>query len=349
MYVTVRACKINGWQLGMKRNQVTAQDVARHAGVSRVSVSRTFTPGASVSAKTRELVLKSAAELGYQVNHLARSLHSANSGIVALIASEVETPHRAEMLSVMTEVFQSAGKVTLLINTNGSDASVKDALMQAIRFRTETAVVLSGTPDQSIAEACQSNGIKLVLINRADEIDNALHILPDNDSVGEIALNALLNAGCETLALANSDTQTASIVARERSFLKAAEARGIAVRRCTSGLTTYESGLEIGTDLFSRGTRPDGVFCTTDLIACGVMDVARQRFGMQVPQDLSVIGFDDIAQAGWEAYQLTTFRQPIEKISQACLDWSLENGEEGGKITVPVRLVLRDSVRRPVT
>jgi DNA-binding LacI/PurR family transcriptional regulator len=249
----------------------------------------------------------------------------------------------------MTEVFQSAGKVTLLINTNGSDASVKDALMQAIRFRTETAVVLSGTPDQSIAEACQSNGIKLVLINRADEIENALHILPDNDSVGEIALNALLNAGCKTIALANSDTQTASILARERSFIKAAQARGIAVRRCTSGLTTYESGLEIGTDLFSRGTRPDGVFCTTDLIACGVMDVARQRFGLQIPQDLSVIGFDDIAQAGWEAYQLTTFRQPIEKISQACLDWSLENGEEGGKIIIPVRLVLRESLRRPAS
>ena len=329
----------------MKRNQITAMDVARHAGVSRAAVSRTFTPGASVSAKTRAQVLKSAEKLGYQVNHLAKSLNSANSGIVALIASEIETPHRAEVLSVMTNEFQAAGKITVLINTSGTDDSVRDALMQAIRFRTETAIVLSGTPDKSIAEMCQSNGVKLVLINRSEKIPNALSILPDNTSVGEIALNALLQSGCNSVAIANSENATPSLLEREKAFLAAARQRNIPVTRCVLGSTSYESGLEIGSDLLSGPQRPDGVFCTTDLLAFGVMDVARHKLGLRIPEDLAIIGFDNVAQAGWESYQLTTFKQPIDKISKACLNWALDSSGESQNATVPVRLVWRSTTK----
>ena len=97
---------------------VSAEDVARRAGVSRSAVSRTFTPGASVSEAMRARVMKAAEELGYHVNHLARSLVRNRSGIVCLIVSEVATPYRASLVSWMTQCLQAAGKVALIINTD---------------------------------------------------------------------------------------------------------------------------------------------------------------------------------------------------------------------------------------
>lgn len=87
------------------------------------------------------------------------------------------------------------------------------------------------------------------------------------------------------------------------------------VRVMRFGPTAYASGAEIARLLLSRSDRPDGVFCVTDLLACGFMDAARNEFGLNIPEELCVVGFDDIEQAGWSSYELTTFRQPIDQIA----------------------------------
>ncbi|SDQ21205.1 LacI family DNA-binding transcriptional regulator [Pseudovibrio sp. Tun.PSC04-5.I4] len=329
-----------------KKPQVTAEDVARHAGVSRVSVSRTFTPGASVSASTRGKILESAEILGYRVNRLASSLNRSESGIVALIAAEIETPYRSAMIAALTEKLQAAGKVTMLINTSGYEERVKDALLQAISFRTEAAIILSGTPDLSLADTCFSNGMRLALINREDDFPGALLIGPDNEAAGRTALNALLRAGCKTIALANSANATSSILEREHGFLDAAKEAGVPVIREISGVTSYKAGLEIGTSLMDREDRPDGVFCTTDLIACGVIDAARQRFGLLTPDDLSVIGFDNIPQAEWEGYALTTFAQSTDLIAEKCLEWCTTQQTTTQTVKLPAKFVWRNSVKK---
>jgi DNA-binding LacI/PurR family transcriptional regulator len=81
------------------------------------------------------------------------------------------------------------------------------------------------------------------------------------------------------------------------------------------GPTSYGSGVEAARQVFGRSQGPDGVFCVTDLLALGFMDAARHEFGLRVPDDLCVIGFDDIEQAGWESYRLTTFAQPLERMA----------------------------------
>ncbi|WP_333603058.1 LacI family DNA-binding transcriptional regulator, partial [Pantoea eucrina] len=129
---------------------VSAQDVAARAGVSRSAVSRAFTPGASVSAATRARVMKAAEELGYHVNHLARGLVRNRSGIVCLIVSEIATPYRATLVRWLTQFLQEAGKVAMVINTDRSDSSVSAALLQAINFRADASIILSGMPDRAI-------------------------------------------------------------------------------------------------------------------------------------------------------------------------------------------------------
>lgn len=304
-----------------QRGAVSARDVAVAAGVSRTAVSRTFTPGASVSPTTRAKVIAAADALGYHVNNLARGLTRAESGIVALIVAELDTPYRSRLVSALTDRLQIAGKVAMMINTDRSDASVESALRQAIGYRTDAAIVLSGMPDRALADMCLRNGLRLVLINRDEAWPGTIRVRLNDTEAGARAARTLLRVGCRRPALATSASATTSLTARANGFRQGLAAEGVTPMEAVLGPTAYETGLALGMDLLSRDVRPDGIFCVTDLLACGVIDAARHRFGLDVPEDLSVIGFDDIPQAGWEAYGMTTFKQPVSDIAEACVAW----------------------------
>jgi DNA-binding LacI/PurR family transcriptional regulator len=296
------------------RSFVSAQMVADLAGVSRSAVSRTFTDGASVSDATRQKVLSAANALGYHVNHLARGLIQDRSNIVCLVVSDVTTPFRARMLEILTSRLQAIDKVAMVINTGGDSESVSGALQQALRFRADATVVLSGTPAASLVETCVASGQRVVLINRDDHLEGTENLAVDNEAAASEALFLLRRAGCQRLAVVSSEADTPSLVARHSAFTAAARASGVNATLVRVGPTNYSSGVEAARRLFSRSNSPDGVFCVTDLLALGFMDAARNEFGLDVPRDLCVVGFDDIEQANWESYRLTTFRQPAAEM-----------------------------------
>lgn len=333
---------------GLAKNAVSARDVAALAGVSRAAVSRCFTPGASISAETRAKILKAADQLGYQVNRLASGLIRNETGLVALIASDIATPYRSELLAALTEALQQAGKVALVINTDRSDGSVEHALRQAISYRTDAAIFLSGMPARSLAETCLKNGMRLVLINRDEERPGSLRLRLQDAEAGRRAVAILIAAGCRRLALASSAADTPSLTERARGFREAAMAAGIDWIEERRGATCYETGQELGLSLLARPDRPDGIFCTTDLMACGVMDAARWRLGLRIPQELSLIGFDDIAQGHWDSYALTTFRQPIDRIAARAVAWLSATAapEDPAETLFEPALVMRGSVAR---
>nr|WP_207903470.1 substrate-binding domain-containing protein [Rhizobium azibense] len=327
---------------------VSADEVAKRAGVSRSAVSRAFTPGASVSAETRRKVMEAADELGYHVNHLARGLMRNESGIVCLIVSEVATPYRSALLRELTQQLQSVGKVAMLVNTDRSDGSVDRALSQAIRYRADASIILSGLPDKSITQLCLRNGQRLVLINRDDDQPGPLRInLDDREAAGRV-VTAFLRAGCRKLAFANSEAGTPSLMAREDGFAAAAKALGLDIMVERYGWTGYEAGKVLAQRMLTRKDRPDAVFCATDLLACGFMDAARHQFSMAIPDQLCVVGFDDIDQASWSSYQLTTFAQPVQAIAGQAVAWLGKNDEsraESQSLMLHAELVWRGSVR----
>lgn len=298
------------------RSFVSAQMVADRAGVSRSAVSRTFTDGASVSPATRNKVLRAADELGYHVNHLARGLIQDRSNIVCLVVADVTTPLRAHMVDALTRRLQAIAKVAMVINTTEADTdSVAMALRQTLHYRADATVVLSGTPPASLIETCIANGQRVVLINRDDHLEGSENLAVDNVMAAEEACFLLRRAGCSRLAVVSSEAGTPSLVERETAFLVAAAAAGVAASVMRVGPTAYDSGVEAARRLFGRSREPDGVFCVTDLLALGFMDAARHEFGRRIPDDLCVVGFDDIDQAAWESYRLTTFRQPVERMA----------------------------------
>ena len=275
------------------RSFVSAQQVAERAGVSRSAVSRTFTDGASVSDATRRKVLQAADELGYHVNHLARSLIQEQSGIVCLIVADVATPYQSRMLDALTRRLQAIDRVAMVINTSGESGSVEAALGQTMNYRAAATVVLSGAPPAALVTTCLNSGQRVILINRDDHFAGPINIAVDNAEA----------AG------------TPSLVARECAFAAAAAGVGLEPRVVRAGPTSYEAGFEAGRVLLSGSARPEAAFCVTDLLACGFMDAARHEFGLEVPADLCVVGFDDIEQAGWTSYRLTTFRQPVDAMA----------------------------------
>jgi DNA-binding LacI/PurR family transcriptional regulator len=273
------------------------------------------------------------------------------TGIVCLAVADSDTPYQGKMLRALTQRLRDAGKVAMVFNTSGPSHHVEEALRQTLNYRADATVVLSGTPPQTLIRTCLDKGQRLILINRDDRLPGPYNIGIDNTGAAEAALHAFLRAGCRRPALVTSAAGTPSLLARERAFIAAAGRSGTDVTVWREGRTGYETGMEGARRLLSGRERPDAAFCVTDLIACGFLDAARHEFGLDVPRELCVVGFDDIEQAGWASYRLTTFAPPVERIAARAVELAgARDGEErGGTIVLEAPMVWRATVRPGVS
>ncbi|WP_186394448.1 MULTISPECIES: LacI family DNA-binding transcriptional regulator [unclassified Stappia] len=302
------------------RRFISAQQVAEKAGVSRSAVSRAFTPGASIAPETREKVMQAAAELGYQVNDLARGLLANRSRLVGLIVTRPEVGFRAHLVSALTRALILRGSVPLIINTGSLEQELQAAQNALFGYRAAATIILSGSPPASFVDLARRNGQPLIMIGRSEP--DCDHVRIDNSGAARTAARLFVERGFTRLALAGVTSATPSLVERENAFTNEARSLGASVIRAHGQEADYAGGQDAADALFA-GNRPDGrpeaVFCVNDLVAIGLMDRARGRFGLDIPRDLAVIGFDDIPEASWDAYRLSTFRQDPEKMAEGAV------------------------------
>jgi DNA-binding LacI/PurR family transcriptional regulator len=328
---------------------ITADDVAALAGVSRSAVSRTFTPGASVSKKTRLRVEQAAEALGYRVNRIARSLSASRSNLVGVLGASIGTPFMARQLDLLSRALLRRGLQCLLLNATGAEDDLDRLIGLILEFRVRAIVVMSGAPPQEIIDQCLANGVRVVLINRRGDA-NSDSVIGDDRGGGRLAARRLIAAGCRRIAVVGSAVRTLNQLRRRESFVRTIRLKGQDVIEWTDGQSDYETGQLAGQTLIERH-RVDGMFCVTDLLAIGVLDAARAH-GARVPRDLSVIGFDDIPQAEWDAYRLTTFRLPLERLVAvivAAIERDAADGERAAHYVLPMTLVERRTVRSSAT
>jgi DNA-binding LacI/PurR family transcriptional regulator len=326
---------------------VSAEQVAQLAGVSRSAVSRTFTPGASVAPATREKVLRAAEELGYHVNDLARGVLANQSRLVGIVATKPEVGFRAHLAAALAKFLIQRGSIPILINTGQTEDELLAAQKMLIGHRAEAIIILSGSPPASFFELAQRNGQPLVVIGRSEP--DADHVRAGNSEASRKAATVFFEAGRRRLAVAGSNTGTPSIIERENAFLSTAEGLGADVFIGRGADSDYESGITAGRALFSKSVHPDAVYCANDQIAFGLMDYVRQEVKLRVPEDVAIIGFDDVPEASWLSYQLTTFRQdPLVMALRAVelMERRLENPDlpPGYERVIP-ELVIRQSFR----
>jgi DNA-binding LacI/PurR family transcriptional regulator len=339
-------------ELLQRRSFVTAADVARRAGVSRSAVSRAFTPGASVSTEARRRIVRAAEHLGYRVNRLAQGLINARSNVIGLVGTDLQQPFHAELLATLSSALLAEGFQCMLLNAANADRDMSALIARVLEYRVSAIIVMTGTPPAQIVEECLGNGVPVILINKPLPDHAVDTVVADHAAGGRLAAEHLLAVGCRHLGLVSSAARTASLMGRLNAFCARAADAGIPVRIWQHGPTDYRAGGEAALSMLAD-REIDGVFCVTDLLALGFLDAARLERGRRVPEELSVIGFDDIPQAGWGAYQLTTFRQPIEDLAGAVMAMVRRRAEDPGAprtlTTVPVRLVARSTLRRVAT
>jgi DNA-binding LacI/PurR family transcriptional regulator len=335
----------------IRRSFVTAAEIAQHAGVSRSAVSRTFTPGASVSSAVRARVLEAAEVLGYRVNRLAQSLTNARSNIVGLVGADLQQPFHAELLATLSETLLADGFQCMLLNAANAGRDMGAVIERVLEYRVCAIVVMNGTPPSDIVKECLGSGVPVILVNKPMPGFAVDTVVSDHAAGGRAAADRLLVAGCRRLAVVSSEARTASLLGRIEGFRKRAAKAAVAVRLWQKGPTDYAAGREAGLSIL-RDDAFDGAFCVTDLLALGFLDAARIDRGRSVPDDLSVIGFDDIPQASWNAYQLTTFRQPVRLLTDQVMKVIRRRAETPetphAVFTLPATLVERKTVRAPM-
>jgi DNA-binding LacI/PurR family transcriptional regulator len=333
------------------RNQgrfVSAQAVAERAGVSRSAVSRAFTPGASIAPATLGRVREAAAALGYQVNDLARGLLANRSRLIGLVTSDADTPFRAQMVAAISHALIERSNIPAIINIGAKADDVANASRQLLRYRAEATVFLSGSPPPSLVELTRRNGQPLILVNRVETGLDSVHC--DDKDGAQQAFEALRLAGASRFAVVNRANPSLSLSAREHAFVEFAAASGFETRIVRAGRADYDGGKEAARQLLTSGPAPDAVFCVNDLMAFGALDHFRGA-GLQVPNDVSVIGFDDVPIAAWSSYRLTTLRQDPRRIARevvSILDRRLAEPEAPPiSVYFPVELVVRETVSAP--
>ncbi|KOF21025.1 LacI family transcriptional regulator [Ensifer adhaerens] len=328
----------------MARGFVTAEEVAKRAGVSRSAVSRTFTPGASVSQSVRRKVLQAARELGYRVNRLAQGLNNDRSNLIGVVGTNLSAPFISKQLDLLSIGLLRRGLQCLLLNAADARKDIAPLIELLFEFRAQAIVVLSGEPPSSIVDECIANGVRLILVNqRLDRTDTNM-VLSDDSRGADLAALRLIAAKCKKVAVVSSGSQTPAQVRRATAFTQRVQTAGIEVVAWSDGPTSYESGYQAGCDLL-RDKRIDGAFCVTDLLALGFLDAARIEMHRRVPQDVSIVGFDDIPQAGWKSYELTTIAQSLSALTDNVLV-ALGSDEPATRLqVVPVSMIERKTVR----
>ncbi|MCJ8507458.1 LacI family DNA-binding transcriptional regulator [Rhizobium lemnae] len=295
---------------------ISAHEVAQRAGVSRSAVSRTFTHGASVSSATREKVIRAAEELGYQVNDLARGLLANRSQLIGMIASDAETPFRSQQIAALSRLLIESGRVPVLITTDQTEAG-RASHATLLRYRAEATIILSGMPSKAFVDLAQRNGQPLIAIGRSEVGPD--HIRINNALAAETAVGLFAARGMRHIGLITSSVGSPNLVEREEAYTRKARDLGLEVHVERAERTNYDGGTLAASLLLTKERKIEGVFCVNDLMAFGLMDYARDVLGLAIPADLSVIGLDDVPEARWGAYRLTTFQQNAERQAREIL------------------------------
>lgn len=297
----------------------TSHDIARKVGMSQSTVSRALRGDPRVADETRRRVEEAARELQYVPNAAARSLITSRTSTIALVLADITNPFYPELVDVLHDELGLSGYRTVLLNDRMEGGMGAELSGQLSSGAVDGIVFLSSTLTSPMPHLMNSRGIPVTLLNRELEQLEVDVVVSDNVGGGALAAESLLQLGHTRIGLIAGPRFTSTGRDREAGFRSALERRGVTFderlrRECAY---SHQGGYQAGIELLSlEQCRPTAIFCGNDVIAFGALDAAR-RLGVDIPRQLSVIGFDDIAMAGWELFSLTTIRQPLAQMAKA--------------------------------
>ena len=323
---------------------ITSHDVARLAGVSQPTVSRALRDDPRVSPATREKVKRAAQALNYVPSEAGRTLSTRATRRVGVIVTDMTNPFYPHVVAPLHDELQRLGYRMMLLTERSDEAVAEEKLLDQ---SLDGVVLATATTDSRLPALLERRGMPYVFLNRDTGRPGDFASVVDNEGGGRLVARELIRLGHRRIAGIFGAANTTTGRDRELGFRLALADGGIGLPddRVVRGAFEYETGYAALPALLKAAEPPTAVFCGNDVVAIGVLNAALAA-GVKVPDDLTVIGFDDLPMASWEVFRLTTVRHDLGEL--ACQAARLlarriagEVDDEGERLVLPTEFVPR--------
>lgn len=328
--------------------QSTVRTISDAAGVSVSTVSRALKSDPRISEATRTRIIAIAKQQEYTPNAFARGLVTRSSGVVGIVLGNLSNPFYTEMVECLTKHLVAMGKAPMILHIGGRSLDSED-IRPLVSYQMDGCIIASAPLSSTAADECAQRRLPMVMVNRVARTHSCA-VSCNNRGGGQMIGELLIEAGHKHIAFIAGREDTSTSEDREAGFRAALSEAGMKLSDWARGHYTYEGGFAAAEKLLSSRNRPDAIFAANDVMGLGVIDAAR-KLGIDIPGELSVIGFDDIRMSSWMSYQLTTIAQPLEAMVERSLELlraRMENRDmPGEEVFVEGELRVRATARLP--
>lgn len=339
----------------VERKDVTIDDIAKEAGVSKATVSRVLNNPEKVAEDTRKRVLSVIQRKNYRPSPLARGLNTRKTGVIGVLVSDITNPFYAVMVRSIEEVCRVHQYHIFLCNTGGR-AEEEELYLRSLLEKRVDGIILGATQvDSPIVDILKDVDTPFIFVSRLPrERERYDYVVVDNVLGGYIATRYLISLGHTKIAYLAGRWTTSSNLDRFEGYKKALAEVGIEIREehIYQGEFTIDGGYREGIRMLSTtSNRPTAVFCANDAMAIGLLEACYEQ-GVKVPEELSIIGFDDIPLSAFRFIQLTTISQSIAEVGalsgKILLDKILHPEQRNvlQQIVFPPKLIVRRTCAR---
>ncbi len=297
----------------------SSKDVAELAGVSRATVSRAYNPDYNLDETLKKRVLEASKTLGYMPNMLARSLQTNRTNIVGILVRNISNPFYSIAINNLIYKLQEEGFQSLVfVSENTFD--IDSTLEKALQYQVDAMIVFSAVKRTKAIKELMSRGVPTILFNRYIEDSGASSVCLNDMSMGRKIANELYSLGHKIFCFISADESASTVFNRKIGFISGLEALGVKDYLIIEGGFSYESGVQSARDMMAQNPSIDACFCCSDEAAFGFVDCLRDEFKKCIPEDISIIGFDNLPLASNPHYNLSTVAQPWEQLVQATVE-----------------------------
>jgi LacI family transcriptional regulator len=331
----------------VEKQKITIKDVATRAGVSVGTVSRVLAQNGTVKRNILERVQKAISELSYRPNLAAQALRANRVNVIGLIIPDITNPFFAQLANELERLASEQGHA-LILSSSHNDPALEARQLAAILEHKPRAVLLVPAADEQFFTPPAAS--MLLALDR--RMNGTPSVTTNQQASAALAVDHLVSLGHRRIAYIAGPTQTVTAREREEGFLAHVlrlQETGVAIiADVFRGKFDFESGERIAREVLSRpeSERATAIAAASDQQAIGAVRAARDM-GLRVPQDVSIIGFDDIVLAHLIVPRLTTVRQPVTQMAEAAMNQIFDPHGSGGDKSFMGELVLRDSTARP--
>ncbi len=304
--------------------RATSIDVAREAGVSQATVTRTFSSPELVAPATKRKVEDAARRIGYVPNAIARSLKSQRTDIIGAVVPT----HGEYWQAVLTSLSQQLGEhgKQLLIFSFEDRSCVERALAAVRQYRLDGVILASSTIAHGQLGSLRLGAVPLVAFNQPAASGIIASVSVDNEGGMQALASHIATGGAEQAVYVGGVASASTDQQRYRGAVQELADHGIPCPYIEAGAYTYDAGYKAAQLVLERPERPDAVLVGSDEVAFGVIDGLRSG-GVSVGSDISVTGFDGLPQASWAGYDLTTLVQPTDVLTRQAIDHVLSGDQ----------------------